>query len=330
MKILVRSPNWIGDQILAFPFFHYLRETYPDAEIAAVCTEHVKDLQFRNLTDAIYVLPQAVHELRAQRPWDLAYVLPNSFSSAWLAFRSGAKIRRGYKKEGRGLFLNQGLKWDPSPSIHRAQSYLNLLPGPSRDVENFWEEVPAFDFEKAWPDCKPMDPLTEPYWVLAPGSNAESRRWSVESYLSLSEKISKETGWTGVIVGGAEESPLAARLCEGESSNAQLKDYTARGSVSSLWKLFQHSKFTVTNESGLAHLAALSGCTVHVICGAADPRRTCPLGPGKVQVFVNPVECWPCERNHCLQPDELKLQCLKGIHPETVWKDMKVTLATKS
>ena len=25
-KLLVRAPNWIGDQVLAFPFFHYLRK----------------------------------------------------------------------------------------------------------------------------------------------------------------------------------------------------------------------------------------------------------------------------------------------------------------
>ena len=28
-KILIRAPNWIGDQILAYPCFQYLRAGYP-------------------------------------------------------------------------------------------------------------------------------------------------------------------------------------------------------------------------------------------------------------------------------------------------------------
>jgi hypothetical protein len=40
-------------------------------------------------------------------------------------------------------------------------------------------------------------------------------------------------------------------------------------------------------------------------------------------VAVNPVECWPCERNTCAQPLERKLQCLKGIRPSAVWEEIE-------
>lgn len=48
-KILVRAPNWIGDQILAYPFFHHLRAGYPGAQITAVCQPWVASVQFRHL-----------------------------------------------------------------------------------------------------------------------------------------------------------------------------------------------------------------------------------------------------------------------------------------
>ena len=57
-KILVRAPNWIGDQILAYPCFHYLRAGYPTAQITVVCQPWVASVQFRHLVDEVYVLPQ--------------------------------------------------------------------------------------------------------------------------------------------------------------------------------------------------------------------------------------------------------------------------------
>src|SRR5689334_21383909 len=100
-RILVRSPNWIGDQILAYPFFHYLSQAFPSAWIASVCLPWVEAVQFRNLVNEVHVLPKPAQpnllskwealehgseSLQKVGPWDLGICLPNSFSSAWLMF----------------------------------------------------------------------------------------------------------------------------------------------------------------------------------------------------------------------------------------------------
>lgn len=356
MNILVRAPNWIGDQILAYPFFYYLRRAYPRAHIASVCVPWVSDLQFRNMVNEIFVLDRPLkdgiaekmrvlesgaRELRA-RSWDLAFSLPNSFSAAWLLYRAGAKVRRGYRVDGRGILLNDGLRWDAASTRHRAQAYLDLLPSPEsgesprHPATEFWGvppendldpgtpgELESFNADLEWPVSVTgrLEPPREPYWVLAPGSTAESRRWPLEYFAELAERIGRETGWLGIIVGGAAEAKLAARLSGG--AEMRLRDWTAMSSVAGLASVFRNAKFTLTNESGLAHVAALSGSFVQIVCGAADPRRTRPIGPGRVQVSVNPVDCWPCERNVCLQPAGLKLQCLAGIKPERVWEEVQ-------
>ena len=351
-SILVRAPNWIGDQVLAYPFFYYLRRAYPKAHIAAVCVPWVEDIQFRDLINEVHVLPRvlkdgwlerlsaletAARKLRESRQWDLAISLPNSLSAAWLLYRAGAKQRRGYAYDGRGWLLNQKLRWDPTPHQHRAQAYIELLPEgerPQRRVKEFWGIPASSDFEHgtpgelhrfdpalSWPKAEVLEPPPGPYWVLGPGSTAISRRWPEEYFTVLARQIADKTGWPGIVVGSVKEAPIAARLCEDRS--LRLKDWTARGSVTSLSKVFSQAKLTVCNESGLAHVAALCGSPVQIICGAADPRRTEPLGPGKVRVMVNPVDCWPCERNTCYQPPELQLQCLKGIRPDAVWEEIK-------
>jgi ADP-heptose:LPS heptosyltransferase len=55
--------------------------------------------------------------------WDLGIALPNSVSSAWVLFRSHAKVRRGYNDEGRGLLLNQSEPWEVGNKKHRVQSF---------------------------------------------------------------------------------------------------------------------------------------------------------------------------------------------------------------
>src|ERR1700761_2779872 len=115
--ILIRSPNWIGDQVLAYPFFYYLRRAFPRARIATCCLPWVESTQFRDSIDEVHVLPRpdrpgglakvkaleaGAAQLRAAGPWDLAISLPNSFSAAWLLKRAGAKRVRGFNIDARG------------------------------------------------------------------------------------------------------------------------------------------------------------------------------------------------------------------------------------
>jgi len=351
-SILVRSPNWIGDQILAYPFFHYLRKAYPQARITVACVPWVSDIQFRNLIDETIILPRAANrtlsgrwdaveaaarEIREQGPWDLGFCLPNSLSSAWMMFRARVRERRGYAADGRGLLLKPGLSWAKRTTVHRAEDYVGLLPPeakPARPVRAFWGlpaeneldpripgEVSGFDALKAWPEAEVIEPPSEPYWVLAPGSQAESRRWPAQSFARLAREILSARGWRGVIVGGAGEATLARDLVSDRSLG--LIDRTAQGTVASNWKIFANARFTVSNDSGLAHVAALCGSPTQIVWGAGDPKRTEPLGPGKVRVMFNPIECWPCERNFCALPAPQKIDCLRGIQPAEVWKEIQ-------
>jgi heptosyltransferase II len=359
-KILVRAPNWIGDQVLAYPFFYFLRKLYPQAQISVICVSWVEDIQFQDYINEVFVLPRLndlskgrkflkldefAKTLRKRGPWDLAFSLPNSFSSAWLLWRAGALHRRGYAADARAWLLNDRVKWDPSSERHRGQAYVDLLPKatelgwikdfwgirPENELDSFTPgEQESFEPQKQWLKALPLS-LTEKgfqnYWVLAPGATAESRTWPISFFMELAKKIHQETGWTGVIVGGTKEIALAAKLSE--QDEVPLLDYTARGSVADLWPIFKNAQLTVCNESGLAHVAALCGSPVQIICGAADPKRTTPLGPGKVQVIFNPVECWPCEKNICTQIAGKKIQCLMGIHPVKVWEEIEIGILSK-
>lgn len=354
-NILVRAPNWIGDQVLAYPFFHFLRRAYPQARIVSACVPWVEAIQFRNLVNEVVTLPRPLRPgwgerlrvveegaalLRAKGSWDMAISLPNSLSAAWMLFRADARERRGYSADGRGLLLTHGLDWSGASSLHRAEAYVRLLPEsavPERGVQGvreFWGVPPEndldpgtpgvlsrFDAAKAWPEAEPIEAPQEDYWVLAPGTTAASRRWPIERYAQLARLIASEKGWKGLIVGGVAEAPIAEKLCEDRS--LRLVDRTAQGGVPALWKVFAGAKLTIANDSGLAHVASLCGSPVQVVWGAGNPSHTRPLGPGKVRVMFNPVECWPCEKNSCsLEPGQ-QYACLRGIEADSVWGEIK-------
>ena len=351
-KIVVRAPNWIGDQILAYPFFHYLRQGYPAAQITVACMPWVASIQFRHLVDEVCVLPPPtspsvwakaraleaqIKLLRAQGPWDLGLCLPNSFASAWLLARAHVQWRRGYSADGRGWLLHDRLRWETWGTRHRAEAYVHVLPEhvrPHRSVQDFWEassgdssgphppSVPQqFDAVHAWPVDVLLEPPPQTYWILAPGSTATSRLWPEERFAALARQIARATGVGGLVVGGAVEAAIAARLCQ--DPDLQLTNCTARGAVAAYWKVFRHALFTVSNDSGLAHVAALCGSPVYVVWGAGNPRTTRPLGPGRVTLIHNPVACWPCERNVCCQPADRTIACLRGIDTETVWQAVR-------
>jgi heptosyltransferase II len=345
-RILVRSPNWIGDQILAYPFFFFLRRAFPQSRIDVVCASWVESVQYRDLIDDVHLMEkprerglwagfQAVEatagRLKKAGPWDLAITLPSSFSSAWMLFRAGSASRRGFRGDGRSWLLTEAVRAEDARTTHRAESYLLLLPEkdrPSRPVSEFWGILPEndldpgvpgvierFNAEKSWPGEK-IAPPSEPYWVLAPGSAAESRRWPVQKFAALARQIAAESGLRGLIVGGRSEVSLAEELCQDPS--LRLQDLTAQGPVSCYSRLFEKSRFTISNDSGLAHVAALCGSPVQVVWGAGDPKRTQPLGPGRSRILFNPVDCWPCERNICSREGQDRYKCLKGIQPEAV------------
>ncbi len=353
--ILVRAPNWIGDQILAFPFYHYLRKSYPGARIIAACPPWVADVQFRHLVNHVIRLPKpesaslwdrfaaiegGVRDLRAvEDEFDLAISLPNSFGAAWFIWRSGALVKRGYLADGRGVLLNDGIPMGAGQTLHRAQAYLNLLPDAARRNckrhAEFWGVAPEneldpfipgelerFDAAIAWPTADPLDPPTRKFWILAPGATADSRRWGLDRFARLAKQVHADTGWQGLVIGGEAEKEGGARLAG--DPDLGLLDWTGLGSVSKYWRCFSEARLTICNESGLAHVAALCGSPVQIVCGAADPKRTKPVGPGAVQVAINAVDCWPCEKNICLLKDDAaRNQCLRGIEPDRVWEEAR-------
>jgi heptosyltransferase-2 len=111
--ILVRGVNWLGDAVMTTPALLRLREKFPDAHIALLTPEKLRELWFHHpaLDEAIsFATGENVFstgkKLRAGK-FDLALVLPNSPRSALEVFFAGIPERIGCTRPWRNSFLTQ-------------------------------------------------------------------------------------------------------------------------------------------------------------------------------------------------------------------------------
>ena len=120
-RVLVRLPNWLGDVLMARPVLHAMRAAWPGASFLGVAPAPLLALPAgEGLIEEGVAWPRGSAERRAAtarvRAWapESAVVLPASFSSAWLAYRSGARVRAGYRSEWRqGLLTHAPVR--PAP-----------------------------------------------------------------------------------------------------------------------------------------------------------------------------------------------------------------------
>ncbi len=126
-RILVVLPTWVGDVVMATPFLASLNQRFADATFTFVMYKHLLQVLagspwLANDSEEVMTWPprdKSPASKQAQRnfikalqeqQFDLAVLLPNSFRSAWLAFRSGAKRRVGFNRDGRRLLLTDAVE----------------------------------------------------------------------------------------------------------------------------------------------------------------------------------------------------------------------------
>src|ERR1051326_6126585 len=110
-RILVRGVNWLGDAVMTTPALLRLRERFPDAHIALLTPEKLRELWFRHaaLNEMLSFTPSEDTfsvgcGLRGKK-FDLALVLPNSPRSAIEMWLAGIPQRIGYARPWRSWFL---------------------------------------------------------------------------------------------------------------------------------------------------------------------------------------------------------------------------------
>ncbi len=315
-RILIRLPNWLGDGLMARPLLHALLAGVPAARVLAIGPEGLLELV------------RADHPGLETRPWpreragraallrelrgaaaDLALVLPPSFSSAWFAFLARARERVGFASEGRSPLLTRAVRRGPRGDRHLSEEYLAL--GEAAEVVRGTRALPPLAVAPEWRERALAllgngVPEGGGFAVLAPGAAyGPAKRWPAERFAEVGDALAAR-GHALALCGGAAD----AAACEETARRlrAPVLRLWGRTSTGALAALCAAARVVVSNDSGLAHVAAAVGAPTVVVFGSTSSAWSAPLG-ARVKVVQRAPACSPCFRRTCA----IGYGCLAGV-----------------
>lgn len=307
--LLVRSPNWLGDAVMALPAVRNLKNLQTRESLTVAAPEKLAELwRACPFVDEVLVLTEprkirvTAHQLRAGK-FKNAVLLPNSFRSAAEVFLAGIPRRAGYARPGRGLLLSQAV---PPPSreplrLHQKFYYLDLAAalGAPRD-----ETTPALRKSEAAPSSGPG-----PLVALCPGAEyGPAKRWPVENFIAVGRHFMAAHRARIVILGAPGDATLAGEVAE------QLPGAENRAGKTSLGEFMAalaDAQLVICNDSGAMHLSSVLNVPTVAIFGSTEPQLTGPIGT-RTRVLRHHVPCSPCFLRDC----PIDFGCMTGIPPE--------------
>ncbi|HEY6001203.1 MAG TPA: lipopolysaccharide heptosyltransferase II [bacterium] len=300
-RIAVRTPNWLGDLMMATGTLRAILERFPEATVDLVVRAGHEGLPLprrgRVLAfDRRRSPAGAFGASLAPAGYGRFYVLPPSFSAAWMAWRSRAPERVGYRGQWRGPLLRPALAHRARPrSVHLAREFLDLVdPGLELDCYPPRLDIPAgWAAERLGAICRQ---LPERFVALAPGAvYGPAKAWPAERYRGLARALRERTGWPVVIVGTAEEHALGETVRDGEEG---VLNWCGTTDLPALVAVLSRAVLLVSNDSGAMHVAAALHRPQVAIFGSTSPAWTRPLN-ARAAVLSAGLACAPCFARRC-------------------------------
>jgi len=298
-RILVRSPNWLGDACMAVPAVRALKNGRPDAEVTVLCNDNLRDLWegVRHVDDVLIKARKASplkvgRTLAREGPWDAGILFPNSPRSALEMKLGGVRPVLGYAGRGRSVLLDERLAEArrPGPPGHHADRYMRIAQRAGAD---------GIDGAFFAAQSRPREAGERRRVGLCPGAAyGGAKRWPVQRFVRAVEELDAQ--WPGtldwIVYGAPKEAEIARRL-ERECA-VRVENRVGKTTLGELIEDLQRLDTLITNDTGTMHLAALLGVRTVAIFGSTEPALTAPLGPGHEVLRVH-VDCSPCFLREC-------------------------------
>jgi ADP-heptose:LPS heptosyltransferase len=342
-RILVFRIGQLGDTIVALPAMWAVKHNFPAAYLALLYDQHPRKryvfasdlLRGAGLFDEFLTYPVAAGD--AFKPWrmtsllltlrrkrfdTLVYLAPSIRSPEQVArdrrFFSLAGIRTFLGMDG-FVTLPSRINGQPmAESLAESDLLLDRLGAsglvfspPDRARMDLGLGI-AEDLEvNSW--LQGLEPFGARSWVaVAPGSKMPAKRWPLECFSEVVQRLIEKFDVWPVVLGGVEDRP------QGDTLLAQWRrGYNAAGRLSlrAAAAALKHCAFYLGNDTGTMHLAAAVGTKCVAIFSARDrPGRWNPSGDGH-RVLRSQIDCEGCGLVECLERHN---ECLARISVHAV------------
>ncbi len=321
-RIVVMTPNWLGDAVMALPAIAAVRRHRPEAALVVAARAATAAL-FRmvpGVDDVLGLEGGAAGEARALRGAraDIAILLPNSFRSAWVVRRAGIPERWGYAADLRRFALTRAVA-RPRGRRHQVDYYNSLVSslGMPSDAAAIRLVVPDEARARAAELTAGHGvPEGAPLVGMAPGAAyGRAKQWPPERFGRLARLLHERRGVISVLVGSRANRSVVGELATGP----HLVDLIGQTDLPTLAGLMTRCRAFVSNDSGAMHVAAAAGVPVTAVFGSTDERGTSPMAIASAEtppheILTSDAWCRPCMLREC----PIDHRCMTRIDPSRV------------
>ena len=334
INVVVRAPNALGDLVMATPAFSRLANHFGQENLTLVCLpigvpllegnawfREILPYDRKGAHRGLLGGARFARELRS-RKFDLGFVFPNSFSSAWLFLQGRVKKRVGYFKDGRSFMLHKGRQRDTDADgkfvpKYTGQYFMELLDTVEVEPGELRPTLPISQDERARASAflSDNDLLGGPLVICAPGGAfGPSKLWAFERYARVLNALADE-GAKVLISHAPNETPEAEAVLK----EAGRRYPTIAGlDLGALKGVYEQAAVVLTNDTGPRHIAVALGRPVICVMGPNDPRYTALPQVERGEVIREAVDCspysWPCQLKEC----PIDHRCMEAITVERV------------
>lgn len=321
-RILVRSPNWIGDAVMATPALGALRSAFPKATLVVAAPSGVADLfrphpycdgaldyDRRGRHRGVRGVLRFAWELRREC-FDLAILLQNAMEAAILARLAGIPQRAGYRTDLRGPLLTHGVPVGVRERrLHHTDYYRNMLATLGITGGDERLRLSCTAGERDWAG-KTLGPGR---WIaIHPGAiYGSAKRWFPERFAAVADLLAASCDARIVLVGG-KDAIDAARTVELTMKHRPC-NLAGTTSIRQFMAILETCSLLITNDSGPMHVGAALGVPIVAIFGPTDHTTTSPRAV-RYSLVRKPTDCAPCLKRHC--PTDHR--CMTAIAVEDV------------
>lgn len=315
MTLAVRTPNWIGDCVMARPALRLLESHYAVSDIILITRPYLVELFTPPLVPP--ALSHPVIALPLSRGWrevvngsrrlkisgaERGLLFTNSLGSALMFRMAGIRHLTGYRRDGRDFLLSRKLDW-PQAEWHQTDAYIDLAAaelGMQADhgVDPDWHVPEPFRDQVRRKLIHMGARKTAPWIGISPcTAYGPAKEWPHARFHQLIQTLTREYPPLSILLFGspADHDRLEALAATSPGCIVNLgRNLSLAESISaaSLCRMF------ITNDSGMMHAANAVHTPTVALFGPTDPRRVASYS-SRIRVIRSNVSCSPCKRRHC-------------------------------
>ncbi|PIQ83186.1 MAG: lipopolysaccharide heptosyltransferase II [Candidatus Omnitrophica bacterium CG11_big_fil_rev_8_21_14_0_20_63_9] len=313
-RILIIGPSNVGDAILASDVVASVRARYPHAHLTLVVGSRASavfagDPRVQALVDT-GAFDSALGRLQLARSlWryhphlivDLRHTLYPLLLKplrAWRYFLWPPRRVAHMRDRHRWKLRAQLPQLTASGDAATAESPVWISPKDQAHVDGLcrrWQLAPE-----------------RPLVVVCPGARSHLKRWMIEGFARVADRLIAEDGVEVVLSGEPEEKPIIEEIVALMARRPHLA--VGLTTIRQLGALMQRARLVITNDSASLHVASAMRAPTLALFGPTDAAKYGPTAP-RSRTLRRRLVCSPCEQPQC----RFNHECMRFLSPEEVY-----------